>query len=119
VKRRFIPKAFFFVGVVGWGFSSILSLFCGFRSAGVRDAQTRANISTLDPGVVKMCKETNKSQNVSQERPQKKPTQNAILPPQYLEIKKFPISHNISKDAQQCAAGSSKFVETFNIAALS
>ena len=46
---------------LGWGFSSHLGLFYGFRSGGVRDAQTRANISILDPGVVKMCKETNTS----------------------------------------------------------
>ena len=85
----------------------------------MRDAQTRANISILDPGVVKTCKETNTSHYVSQKRQQKRPTKNAILQPQYLKIKKFPMSHNISKDAQQCAAGSSKFVETFNVAALS
>ena len=115
----FIPKAFFGDCVVGWGFCSNLGLFYGFRSGGVRDAQTRANISILDPGVVKTCKETNTSNYVSQKRQQKRPTKNAILQPQYLKIKKFPMSHNISKDAQQCAAGSSKFVETFNIAALS
>ena len=70
-------------------FSSILILFCGFRSGGVRDAQTRANISIFDPGVVKTVKETNTSHYVSQKRQQKRPTKNAILPPQYLEIKNF------------------------------
>jgi hypothetical protein len=101
-----IPKAFFFVGVVGWGFCSNLGLFYGFQSGGVRDAQTRANISILDPGVVKMCKETNKSHYVSHKRQQKRPTKNAILPPKYLEIKKFPMAPNISKDAQYCAPAS-------------
>jgi hypothetical protein len=61
VETIFIPKAFFGDSVVGWGFCSNLGLFYGFLSGGLRDAQTRANISILDTGVVKTSKETNTS----------------------------------------------------------
>ena len=63
-----------------------------------------------------MCEVTNTSHFVSKKRSQKRPTKGQL---QYLEIKEFPMSHNISKDAQQCAAGSCKFIETFNVDAMS